>query len=164
MIPARPLRSEERTALYRHFDAGGVLLYVGISTDVLRRLLQHRERSGWIEHVSRVELEWFASRREAVSAEAVAIQRELPPWNVLRPSCASVFAGNFAIEHVTSGRRDGNYFDRRVAQEVLDCFRADFPADEFRLVSAPPDAPPGGASNFRKPLRGSEAAEWSVLR
>lgn len=71
-----------KTALYRHFDAGGQLLYVGISNDALRRLCQHKDRSSWYEQIRRVDVEWLPSREEALAAEAIAIAKEAPAFNV----------------------------------------------------------------------------------
>jgi len=71
-----------RTALYRHFDAAGVLLYVGISNDALRRLCQHKDRSHWHAQIARVDVEWLPDRAAASAAESAAIAREKPAWNV----------------------------------------------------------------------------------
>lgn len=77
-----------RTALYRHFDADGKLLYVGISNDALRRLLQHKDRSHWFETIAQVDIEWLGGRETALAAEAIAIAKECPAWNVARPAAA----------------------------------------------------------------------------
>lgn len=61
------------TALYRHYDASGELLYVGCSHDALARFGQHRTYSAWAQSVVRIELEWFGSRVEALRAERAAI-------------------------------------------------------------------------------------------
>lgn len=76
----------KRTALYRHFDAAGVLLYVGISNNALRRMLQHQGRSHWYEQVATVRLQWFPSRALAEQAETAAIWSEWPLWNLSRPT------------------------------------------------------------------------------
>lgn len=75
----------ERTSLYRHYDAAGVLLYVGISTAHIRRLKDHRFGSCWYWDIARIEVEHFASRPEALAAEAAAIRRERPRYNTLSP-------------------------------------------------------------------------------
>ena len=74
---------EAKTALYRHFDASGAVLYIGIATHPEKRAAQHRIESSWADKSHRVELEWFDSRREAMAAERAAIQAEKPPFNVL---------------------------------------------------------------------------------
>lgn len=71
-----------RTALYRHFDADGVLLYVGISLSAVTRLSQHKEQSGWYASIARVEIEWFEDRETALRAETTAIMVELPKHNI----------------------------------------------------------------------------------
>jgi hypothetical protein len=71
-----------KTALYRHFDAAGALLYVGISNDALRRLCQHKDRSGWYAQIVKVDVQWMPDRSAALAAEAQAIATENPAWNV----------------------------------------------------------------------------------
>lgn len=73
------------TALYRHFDKDGRLLYVGISLSVIGRLAQHRGRAHWYKRITRIEVEWFDTRAEAAHAEMIAIQDENPECNISRP-------------------------------------------------------------------------------
>lgn len=68
-------------ALYRHFDAAGRLLYVGISRSVTARLAQHA-KSGWDHLIARVEIERFPTREDAERAERKAIWAERPIHNV----------------------------------------------------------------------------------
>ena len=68
------------TALYRHFDADGQLLYVGISVNALIRLSQHRH-APWFRTIARVEIEWHPTREAAEAAELAAIRMEGPVWN-----------------------------------------------------------------------------------
>lgn len=70
-----------KTALYRHFDRDGTLLYVGVSMAALHRLAQHRDRSGWFESISNVTIEYFGTRQEAIEAECSAIKNETPKFN-----------------------------------------------------------------------------------
>ncbi len=67
--------------LYRHFNKDGVLLYVGATSNALLRIDQHRSTAPWYGEISRVEIEHFATRREAIHAEEVAIEKELPLHN-----------------------------------------------------------------------------------
>ena len=53
--------NENKTALYRHFDATGALLYVGISLCAINRMSQHQRSSKWINDSVRMDIEWFAS-------------------------------------------------------------------------------------------------------
>lgn len=71
----------ELTALYRHYDRSGSLLYVGISLDPVRRLRQHIG-SRWYSLIAKIEIEQFYSRREALEAEALAIVAEHPVFNI----------------------------------------------------------------------------------
>lgn len=70
------------TCLYRAFDAEGTLLYVGISGSVVRRLAEHSKDKEWWSEVTDVKVEHFATRADAIAAEAVAISCESPRHNV----------------------------------------------------------------------------------
>lgn len=69
-----------KTALYRHFDAAGGLLYVGISKDAGRRISEH-SKSDWFDAVERVEVEFYPTRDAALAAEKTAIRTERPAHN-----------------------------------------------------------------------------------
>jgi hypothetical protein len=73
------------STLYRHFDAGGVLLYVGVALSPTYRLSQHRDNSHWFDKIACVEIEQFADRQAALSAERHAIVAENPLHNKRRP-------------------------------------------------------------------------------
>lgn len=78
----RPSRSiVKQVALYRHYDADGVLLYVGISNNPRGRSRTHRTTSVWTEFTVREEVQWLADRAEAEAAERVAIATEKPLFN-----------------------------------------------------------------------------------
>lgn len=160
-----------RTALYRHFDAAGQLLYVGISLSAVQRLAQHRQTAHWFDRIARIDIEWHDSREEALAAEVVAIKAEAPQCNVQHsentlideiglPSV--VRCDTFAIEHTTSGRRDGNYFDRDDADDQLAWWRATFPGQTFHLVVACAGDPawPSGATAGATSLRAFESDLW----
>jgi len=70
-----------QTQLYRHFDADGKLLYVGISLSAAHRLSQHNGQSEWASKIASMTVETLASREEALAAERVAIKTEKPAWN-----------------------------------------------------------------------------------
>lgn len=70
-----------KTALYRHFDAAGQLLYVGVSLCAFQRTRQHGQSAPWFEDVTRIDIEWFASRSLAEAAEWRAIRNEKPLHN-----------------------------------------------------------------------------------
>lgn len=60
------------THLYRLYDSAGVLLYVGISTNVERRLAEHRMLKHWYRSVARVKTDEYESRWRAALAELSA--------------------------------------------------------------------------------------------
>lgn len=72
-----------RTALYRFYDARGVLLYVGITNSPRHRFHQHAtnpENEWWHAQVSH-RLHWYDTRRQALRAEYVTIRTEHPIHN-----------------------------------------------------------------------------------
>jgi predicted GIY-YIG superfamily endonuclease len=72
----------ERTALYRHFDVAGNVLYIGVSMDPEGRWMAHRgNQEPWIHQAVRRADEWHDSRPDALAAEAAAIKAERPPFN-----------------------------------------------------------------------------------
>ena len=68
-------------ALYRHYDASGRLLYVGISLSAVERLGRHMSGAGWAAQIARVEVEHHPTRAAAEDAEVEAIERERPAFN-----------------------------------------------------------------------------------
>lgn len=152
-----------KTALYRHFDIAGQLLYVGISLSAVHRLSQHKSTARWFADIKRVDVEHHPTRAAAMKAESIAIRAEAPRFNRqgVKPVREQPAAHTFAIEHARSLRRDGNYCDADLAAEVLADFRAQFPKDEFRIVTAPKGSA-GGATSFHPQLRPFEANLWSA--
>ena len=69
------------TALYRLFDEGGRLLYVGVTQRLERRFAAHRREKPWWGLVDYSELEWFDRRQDALAAEMAAIKTEHPEFN-----------------------------------------------------------------------------------
>ena len=74
---------DQRTALYRFFDEGGALLYVGITANTKERWLAHRYDKPWWPDVAEKTVEWFDNRTLALEAEKHAIVAELPAYNRL---------------------------------------------------------------------------------
>lgn len=54
---------------------------MGISLSVVQRLSQHAKGSGWAGDISRITVEEYADRTEALTAERVAILTENPLHN-----------------------------------------------------------------------------------
>lgn len=67
--------------VYRHFDATGGLLYVGVSLSSVNRLSQHR-KSPWFNRITTQKVEHFPTRADALAAETEAIRTENPQFNV----------------------------------------------------------------------------------
>lgn len=67
--------------LYRHFDAKGTLLYVGISLSAVNRLAAHRDASSWYWSIATVTIEVLPTREAAEEAERLAIRKERPLFN-----------------------------------------------------------------------------------
>lgn len=72
----------EKVALYKHYGAGGELLYVGISLNIVMRLSQHKNCSDWYKDIARVDVDWFESREAALAAEVQAITKLKPLYNI----------------------------------------------------------------------------------
>lgn len=85
-----------RTAVYRHFDHHGVLLYVGITHDPEERARMHGHTSPWFAWSVACAVEWHESRQDALDAESTAIRDERPLFNVSQslvdPSRAAEYA------------------------------------------------------------------------
>ncbi len=73
----------ETTALYRHYDADGTLLYVGIALSPIARLCEHRDGSAWYDRIATVKIARYPSREDALAAESEAIRTERPLHNVV---------------------------------------------------------------------------------
>ena len=69
-------------ALYRHYQADGALLYVGVTNSPERRAAQHQKSSVWFAAVKHTTIEWFNERSVALIAEKAAIAAERPVHNL----------------------------------------------------------------------------------
>lgn len=79
MIP-----DDVRTYLYRFYDVGGQLLYVGITGDLPRRMREHGKKKEWWVWVARMEVRVYPSRLLAAVNEHEAIETEDPRYNSAR--------------------------------------------------------------------------------
>jgi hypothetical protein len=81
-VATQVVHDSRQCALYRHFDADGVLLYVGISYDpYVRYTSGHEVFSAWSRFSSEFRVEWLPDREEARAAEVQAIKEEKPLFN-----------------------------------------------------------------------------------
>lgn len=71
-----------RCAVYRHFDADGVLLYVGMSSRTESRRVRHLRDAAWPRFQATETVEWLANRALAEAAEEKAITEEEPIFNI----------------------------------------------------------------------------------
>lgn len=75
---------DDSSKLYRHYDAHGRLLYVGVAVNPQKRLLQHaREGATWVAEVARSTFERFRTHQQVLDAEIAAIKHEAPLWNIV---------------------------------------------------------------------------------
>jgi predicted GIY-YIG superfamily endonuclease len=74
--------SERLHTLYRFYDADGVLLYVGRTTDPTSRLRAHRQAKPWWPDIARIEMQHLASPSALADAEIRAIRDEAPLYNI----------------------------------------------------------------------------------
>lgn len=72
-----------QTYVYRHFDKKGILLYVGIATNVAMRTSGHRLKSPWAKEIHSTTSKPYKTRMKAAIAELQAIDREKPLHNVV---------------------------------------------------------------------------------
>lgn len=129
------------TFLYRFFDGDGQLLYVGISYHLERRLDSHRYAKPWAR-IARIELEQFATRAEAATAERRAIETEKPEWNVIFASGTPLLCVHCNCKLILYFRWEGNAY-------CSDCWA--------KLDLPPPVERPRRQASYRKQAR----ARWS---
>lgn len=75
--------ANDRTALYRYYDAEESLLYIGIANDPDRRRDEHAVTAAdtWYPLAVSRRVGWFNTRAEAEAAEKLAIRHETPRFN-----------------------------------------------------------------------------------
>jgi excinuclease UvrABC nuclease subunit len=106
---------DKKCALYRHFATDGDLLYVGISFRPLVRTKEHTVISGWAEQIANITIEYFSTRKEAMAAEAKAVQAENPIYNInlrkpkKQPRLAKVTEDRAEEARITLTRRVQHY-------------------------------------------------------
>jgi predicted GIY-YIG superfamily endonuclease len=73
---------DQRTAVYRFYDAEDRLLYVGIAVDVVTRWSWHQRHSPWWPLVERSTVQWRDDRTFAEDEEREAVRSEGAVHNV----------------------------------------------------------------------------------
>lgn len=81
LIPNRQSPAQQPCTLYKLRSSSGELLYVGLSLNVGARLTQHKQSKDWWHAVARVDLQHYATRLEALTAEERSIRMERPTHN-----------------------------------------------------------------------------------
>jgi len=76
--------------LYRLYNKGGALLYVGITDNPFRRWKEHSKEKPWWPEVHTFTQDWFPDRTSVELAERRAIASEGPAYNIIRPKGATV--------------------------------------------------------------------------
>lgn len=71
----------DRLAVYRFYDAGDALLYVGVTKNFGLRWQRHASAKPWWPEVQRQTVDWY-DEAEALRVEVEAIEREKPLHNV----------------------------------------------------------------------------------
>ena len=86
----------EQAMVYRFFDKGGRLLYIGVTVSPRGRWQSHKIRTHWWREVVSVSVKFYPHERAALDAEVAAIKSEKPTWNrrsvpalLVRDSCTS---------------------------------------------------------------------------
>ena len=69
--------------VYRQFNRKGKLLYVGSTSDVMRRTSEHSHHKDWFGEVDLITVEHYETREQAYWAEEIAIKNERPLYNVV---------------------------------------------------------------------------------
>ena len=117
----------DRTSLYRHFDAAGALLYIGISASHTRRLAEHEETARWFQDVARVDVEYYKTREDAIMAEIAAIKVEMPKFNL-----------SHSVREQTRRKPIGNEFNLcdAIDEMGLSAVGGDLPADLAKEINS----------------------------
>jgi hypothetical protein len=71
------------SAVYRLFNAEGLLLYVGCTNSMPQRWRGHSRTQPWWHEVESWTNHWFTTRAVAKSEESRAIARENPKYNII---------------------------------------------------------------------------------
>lgn len=112
--------NEENHFLYRHYDAEGVLLYIGVTMFPKSRLASHKSLSPWGGQIARVDISSYigwAGRQAALDDEAYAIAYERPKHNRTFAKCR---VANVARVRVVSDVRLGSIAKKSPAVRYID--------------------------------------------
>jgi hypothetical protein len=126
------------TAVYRIYDVGDNLLYVGITNDLVIRWIGHRaDRRWWRTEAHRYDVRWYPTRALAAAEEKRAIMAECPKYN-------QVYGRRRPVEP----KRPGTYSVREIA------WRFRYSPKTVREIAARP--------GFPRPLPGHRGARYDL--
>lgn len=106
------------TALYRFYGADDSLLYVGITHRLPDRFGAHKRHKPW-DQVSRISIEHYPNREQALAAEAEAIRAESPLWNVVHNAGSATTREESTM--ATADGLVGQFFHSIIGQEGCGC-------------------------------------------
>jgi hypothetical protein len=107
--PGVQAKETEETAVYRLFDAGDRLLYVGMGRNPMGRWASHADQHAWWPNVVRFEVAWYATRKEAAAEERRALKEEATVHNIHGTERHGLVTGA-GVRAALGGRR--NFFER----------------------------------------------------
>lgn len=117
----------EHAAVYRLYDAAGVLLYVGVAARPESRWKQHALAKRWWPEVARRDVQWCADRQAALKAEAAAIREEGPLYNTVVPQADGSVRGALLrtdVPEIARGTSDPEYRKVRIEDDLWERFGA----------------------------------------
>lgn len=97
-------QGDGKTFVYLASDELGRLLYVGITSDVYRRLGEHAGASAWYGKMAHVATELYPSRQQAARREQQLIERHAPPHNILFQRGAEAYRNMARIAAIKAAR------------------------------------------------------------
>lgn len=84
----------EPCGVYRLYNESGALLYVGMSNNVPKRLVQQARAQSWWPEVASHTAEAYPDRSDAAAAERHAIETEDPKYNIRQHEINAIRARN----------------------------------------------------------------------
>lgn len=82
-LQIRIVEPSGKQVLYKLYDVGDRVLYIGITDRGPARLVEHYRNKPWFGSVVRVEFERYETRQEVVMAEEKAIKQLRPVYNIV---------------------------------------------------------------------------------
>jgi predicted GIY-YIG superfamily endonuclease len=139
------------TAVYRLYDRGGQLLYVGMTNNTDVRFKWHKLEKRWWHLVEKKDVKWHPDRATARRHEAAAIKSESPLYNAMHAAAGphdtplrdarqklGAIVDDVRVHHEA---RWLTYFGKRVVAVVEPAFHDEAVFNE-RIVNALRDVAP----------------------